>query len=403
MQQRSFRFPQLSKTTIIFPASFWMAMTVNAVNLGLVFYASNHFKATATQVGILYGVYNLSYMLACLLFKKILQRVRPQICVLIATCGMLSGLLGIYLSPRLEPAYFFQAICGLSTALFWPPLMGWLTEGYEGERLGRITGLYNLCWSSGAIIGPLLAGHLGADDSARPLRYCIAAYALLLAFLWFGYRRQDDAQSGKLPPNTPSDTAADAADAAPSGRQTTMRYPCWLGGLCAWATSGMILNIYPLFAEDAQGLGLTKPAIGTLLFVRALAMTGAMSLMGFIKHWHFNFAQLLGGHFLLALAVLGLGCSKDMTLIVVLLAVCGILAGHAYSNSMFHGVSGCQDRTFRMAIHEVVLAIGAVIGSVLSGQIYQRWGSAPPLFICTALFMLPAIVGDIIWRRFQKH
>lgn len=399
MRQRSFRLPQLSKTAIIFPASFWMAMIVNAVNLGLVFYASNHFKATATQVGILYGVYNLSYMLACLLFKKVLQRVRPQHCVLIATSGMLCGLVGIYLSPRLEPAYFFQAICGMSTALFWPPLMGWLTEGYEGDRLGRITGLYNLCWSSGAIIGPLLAGLLGAGDSARPLRYCIAAYALLLAFLWFGHR-QDGAQDVKLSPKKRSATPVDAADTAPRGLETTMRYPCWLGGLCAWAASGMLLNIYPLFAKNE--LSLTEPAIGALLFVRALAMTSAMSLMGFIKYWHFNFIQLISGHLLLALAVLGLGLSRDMTLIMILLAVCGILAGHAYSNSMFHGVSGCQDRTFRMAIHEVVLASGAVIGSVLSGQIYQRWGSAP-LFICSALFMLPALAGDIIWRHFQKR
>jgi len=401
MRQTSFRRPQLSKAAIIFPASFWMAMIINAINLGLVFYASNHFQATPTQIGILYGVYNLCYMLACLLFKKVLQRVQPQSCVIIATCGLLIGLVGIYLSPSLGPAYFFQAICGLSTALFWPPLMGWLTEGYEGSRLGRITGLYNLCWSSGAIIGPLLAGHLGAGDSARPLRYCIAAYALLLAFLWFGNRRQDNAPSVKLPPGTrPATPAAPPATAATPGHGTTMRYPCWLGGLCAWATAGMVLNIYPIFAKT--GLGLTEPAIGTLLFVRALAMTSAMSMMGFVKHWHFNFTQLIGGHLLLALAVLGLGVSKDMTINMTLLATCGILAGHAYSNSMFHGVSGCPDRTFRMAIHEVVLATGAVIGSVLSGQIYQHLGSAT-LFVCTALFMLPAIAGDIIWRRTQKR
>ena len=94
MRQTSFRRPQLSKAAIIFPASFWMAMIINAINLGLVFYASNHFQATPTQIGILYGVYNLCYMLACLLFKKVLQRVQPQSCVIIATCGLLIGLVG---------------------------------------------------------------------------------------------------------------------------------------------------------------------------------------------------------------------------------------------------------------------------------------------------------------------
>lgn len=374
-----------------------MGMTINAINLALVFYATSRFHATPTQIGVLYGVYNFSYMLACLLFKQVLQRVKPQSCVLIATTGLLLGLLGIYFSPSLGPAYAFQALCGLSTALFWPPLMGWLTEGYEGSRLGRITGLYNLCWSSGAIIGPLLAGLLGSGSSSRPLRYCIAAHAALLVFLWFSNRRQPSHHAVNLaatPP--PTGPAVVAPSPASQGQESSMRYPCWFGGLCAWATAGMLLNIYPLFAQDE--LALSKPIIGTLLFVRALAMTCAMSLLGFIKRWHFNPAQLLAGHALLAVAVLCLGLTTNIHLIMVLLAICGIFAGHAYTNSMFHGVSGCSNRTFRMAIHEVVLATGAVFGSVMSGQIYQRLGSST-LFLCTALFMLPAILVDILWWR----
>jgi MFS family permease len=397
MRQTSSRPRHFPKTAIIFPASFWMAMVINAVNLALVFYARERFQATPTQIGLLYGSYNLNYVLGCLLFKRILERVDPRICVLIATCGELGGLLGIYFSSNLVPAYFCQALCGLSTALFWPPLMGWLTEGYEGSRLGRITGLYNLCWSSGAIIGPLLAGFLGGGDSARPLRYCIAAYLLLLTFLAIGSRQYGASNKAKKPPQAP--TAATAAKELSLGRATSMRYPCWFGAACAWATTGMLLNIYPIFAKEE--LTLLERSIGSMLFMRALAMTVAMSMMGFIKRWHFNFAQLIGGHLLLGLAVLGLGFSRNFILSTGLLAVCGMLAGHAYSNSMFHGVSGCAQRTFRMAIHEVVLSIGAVFGGVLSGQIYQRMGSRT-LFICTAMFMLPAVLADLLWKRSQK-
>lgn len=391
---------RISKATIIYSTAFTMALTINAVNLALVFYSKEKFQATPAQVGIMNACYNISYLVACLGLRRVVSRLATRWSMVLATGSFLLGVLFMYGGKTIGPAYFGQCVSGAGTAFFWPPLMGWLSAGLEGQALSRATGIYNLSWSVGCIISPMLTGYLSSRDASYPLLMGIMSY--LLAFVFFVWHRnhpmllQADRGGGSRHPDSP-------AGAGSAGNSVVLRYPAWIGVACTWVGVGFVLFIYPLAAEDI--LGLDREQIGMLLLLRALAMTLAMSLLGFCRFWHYKPQQLLAGHLVMGVAMIGLGVARNTTAIGFLLLVSGLMSGHAYTNSLFHGVSGSRDRTFRMAVHEILLSTGAVSGAVLGGLVYQRFGLLPACLLAAGV-MLPAVLADLNWwkaARRERH
>ena len=62
-----------------------------------------------------------------------------------------------------------SGLIGVSMSTFWPFLMGWLSTGHEGKKLNRRLGLFNIAWSSGSLISPLLGGYLVERSSLLPM------------------------------------------------------------------------------------------------------------------------------------------------------------------------------------------------------------------------------------------
>ncbi len=390
----------ISKTTIINTAAFSMALTINAVNLALVFYSKERFLATPAQVGILNACYNISYLLACIGLRHVVSRLETRWSMILATGLFLSGVLFVYFSRTIGPAYFGQCIGGIGTAFYWPPLMGWLSAGLEGAALNRATGIYNLSWSTGSIISPMLTGYLSSRNASYPLLLGILSY--LTAFAFFVLHRHHPmlVQAGRGGGAGGAGGGGPAAEAGRVGNGTVLRYPAWIGVACTWVGVGLILNIYPLAAEEV--LGLDREKIGMLLLLRALATTLTMSLLGFCRFWHFQPRQLLVGHLAMGLAMLGLGLVRSVPAVAGLLILSGMMTGHAYTNSLFHGVSGSHDRTFRMAVHEILLSTGAVAGAMLGGVVYQHGGLFPACLLAAGV-MAVAVGADLNWWRVARQ
>ena len=305
-----------SKATIIYTTAFVMALTINAVCLALVFYSKEKFQATPAQTGILSACYNVSYVLACIGLSRVISRLAIRWSMILATGSLLVGILFMYSAKTIGLAYFGQCICGAGTAFFWPPLMGWLSVGLEGQALSRATGIYNFSWSMGCIISPMLTGYLSSRNASYPLVMGIISY--LLAFVFFVSHRNAPmlVQAGSGGGDESQDSASGSTSAG-----TVLRYPAWVGLACTWVGVGFILSIYPRVAEEV--LKLNREQIGVLLLLRALAMSLAMSVLGFCHFWHFKLRQLLVGHLITIVALIGLGLARNVGMIGFLLVVCG--------------------------------------------------------------------------------
>jgi len=80
----------------------------------------------------------------------------------------------------------------------------------------------------------------------------------------------------------------------------------------------------------------------------------------------------------------------------------GILFAFAYTQSMFHGVSGAVHRSRRMIIHEVLLTVGTILGAVGGGAIYERLSFSSLLALCgiVALAVVALeMIGSVVLER----
>ncbi len=383
---------RVTKLAIVCPSALVMGVTTNCLNFALVFYAHDKFGADTFQASLFGSLYSLSYLLCCSFGGKLLQKIPPLRSILLAISFVFIGLWLMLKAPTLTIAYIVQTGIGISISLFWPQLMGWLSSGQEGKQLARATSFFNFSWSTGTIVAPFLAGFLSDLNGVYPLYACLAFTAVNGIYVALaGYRLQHD-ETATAAATTTSSTAAQQqlGDHSP-----TIRFPAWYGLVCAWFAIGFLYNSYPLMAE--QSLGFSRQHIGNLILLRALFATIMMTAMGFCSFWQFRYWQLIAGHLLLAVNMLLFGFASNSVSITMLISMSGILCAHAYTNSMFHGISGSTNRTLRMAIHEAALSIGAVIGGAATGWLFERTRSIRGCGLFVAAIVASAVVCDILF------
>lgn len=383
---------RVTKLAIVCPSALVMGVTTNCLNFALVFYAHDKFGADTFQASLFGSLYSLSYLLCCSFGGKLLQKIPPLRSILLAISFVFIGLWLMLKAPTLTIAYIVQTGIGVSISLFWPQLMGWLSSGQEGKQLARATSFFNFSWSTGTIVAPFLAGFLSDLNGVYPLYACLAFTAVNGLYVALaGYRLQHDETATAAATTTSSTTAQQQlGDHSP-----TIRFPAWYGLVCAWFAIGFLYNSYPLMAE--QSLGFSRQHIGNLILLRALFATIMMTAMGFCSFWQFRYWQLIAGHLLLAVNMLLFGFASNSISITMLISMSGILCAHAYTNSMFHGISGSTNRTLRMAIHEAALSIGAVIGGAATGWLFERTRSIRGCGLFVAAIVASAVVCDILF------
>jgi DHA1 family multidrug resistance protein-like MFS transporter/DHA1 family quinolone resistance protein-like MFS transporter len=353
---------------VVFPATVMVAMGIGTLSLGIVFFASEVHGASPAQVGFLAATWSLHYILGCLLLRRLGERLPPQHSMVLAAALMAGSVLLVLWLERLSHVFLCYAAYGLGTALFWPPLMGWLSTGSEGERLNRTMGRFNLCWSSGSIAGPVLAGVLAREDARLP----VAAGGLLylaagLYSAWAARGLPAPQRGSALPRGKGPSQAVETVD-----RSTRLRYPAWAGLFAAYLALGVTITVFPLAAQAHLGVG--KPTVGGLLLVRALFTTLALGLLGRTTAWHFRAGQMGVGLLVFAVAMAALPLAGGPIAAGLVLGLVGALVAQCYANSLFHGVTGSPQRARRMATHEILLSAGLVAGGACGGVVYQAVG-----------------------------
>ena len=379
---------RVSKLAIVCPSALGMGLTTSCLNFALVFYSHDKFGADAFQASLFGSLYSLSYLFCCSFGGKLLQKIPPLNSIIASLCCCIIGLFLMINAPSLHVAYVIETFIGIFVAFYWPQLMGWLSQGLEDKQLSHATSFFNFSWSTGTIIAPFLAGCLSDINSAYPIYACLCAAIVNLLYVTIASRGLE--KDAVTSPTKEANTTAETEDHSP-----LIRFPSWYGLICAWFAIGFIYNAYPLMAE--QALNYSRQSIGNFILLRALLATIMMTAMGFCAFWQFRYWQLVAGHALLAVNMLMFGYAKSLAGILPLIAISGVLCAHSYTNSMFHGISGCQKRTFRMAVHEALLSIGTVIGGALTGWLFEKTRSIAICGQVVAAVILSAVVCDIIF------
>lgn len=386
------------KILLIYSLGFFGAAAGGLLALGMIFYLREFFGATQTEIGFFASLWSISYIVGCLSLKKVHGRYFPKNILLAVAASFLLIALSIALIKSFILVFVLYAFLGLSTSLYWPVMTGWLSAGYEGTRLGKIMSGYNFSWSTGTIISPFLAGSLSEINTIYPIYAVCLIYAfnalLLLCSIFLVPAIMNDKSYLKVQGGKTESRKGAKDESSP------LRFVAWTGIIFAFISFAVIMNIFPIYGKEV--LGIPKSTIGLLLLVRAFFTTLAFLIMGTTSFWQFNSLQMKCVTIGLALCMLCMNFFYTTIPILITLSLIGLCFGAAYFNSQFHGVAGSTNRSARAGTHEVLLSVGAIIGSIGGGLVYQKFSMHMVYYISIGTLLAGLLIQHILCRRFAK-
>jgi MFS family permease len=379
----------------VYPGAFLVAFAEGMLNLGFVFFLRERQGASPSLIGWFTGYSVLVYTLGCLLLRRLFDRLRPQRALLLALYGMPAFLLLLVLLPALPLTFLFSGLYRLALAFFWPPAMGWLSQGVEGEALSRRQSRFNLSWSTGLVTSYVLAGLASQKDAGLPLVLSIAVFAGYAAVLTAALAAFPALRIAAPPaqPATPAGGGAPAADGTP------LRYPAWVGMFASYVISGMVATVFPLFAQDV--LGATKGVVGTLVSSRTLLQSVGFLVLGAASFWHFRGRWLLLSQAYLAALLIAMLFARSVGFYAVLFPLLGLGSALSYAGGLFHGIADSRRRAARMAIHESTLNGGYIVGATVSGMLYQQSSMRAVVAFCLGSSLAAILTQGMLLSRLR--
>jgi MFS family permease len=354
---------EIKRAYVLLSAAFVANMGIGILNFSLVFYMRDVFNSTASEIGWFSSIWAFSYFIGCFTLHKLSRKIGAHRSIAFAALGMAFVVVTMQFSTTVILMFVLYGLFGFITALFWPPLMGWISEGFEGHELNRMMGFFNLSWSTGLVISPYLGGLLLESNLSYPLVFAAGLYGLLTVALFL----VPILFSSIVPQRADSKIDIPVSDSS-----TSLRYIAWLGNFTGYIIFGVLMFVFPLYAREE--LLFAESSIGLLLLFRALFSTFIFVFAGKMSWWHFNKTYMAIMQLLMVVFALFIPYIESWTSFAAALSLFGIIFAAQYSSSIFHGVSGSIHREKRMAIHEAVLTVGVITGAIGGGEIYQHFG-----------------------------
>jgi MFS family permease len=283
-------------------------------------------------------------------------------------------------------------LAGAAMSLFWPFLMAWVSADYEGVTLNRRLGTYNGMWSGAVILGPLIGGALVDMNTLGP----VATSAIFLAFCFALLCLAHDESAGTVaspPGSCCQDKNGDATGFCLDGTTLTrLKWMARIAMFCAWTCAGVARSQFALLFT---GLRFSETQFGILITIfgifNFLTLTGA----GRVDFWHFKPVLLFGAQAVLALSLLLLIFGRTHWAFVPAFVIMGVGFGFAYSSHLYYASCGSKKRSAPMAIHEVTLSLGIIVGSGAGGYLSSHVGLYSPYWFAAGVLALGTIAQAI--------
>ncbi len=353
---------------------------ITSVNLALIYFLRITFQLSSQMIGFSAAAYTLSYFFFCSLVDPLASKLKPSTSIIISQLGMGGSIFAILHLRSVWMVFPLLIIYGFFMAFLWPQLAGWISRGREGHALSRATGAFNVSWSAGVALSPLMTGFLVEIDPGMTLKIFILLF-LLVAVLMMIFT------AIAVGLRTAVSEHANRNMHEGTDRSTPIRFASWVGNLSFYVVLAVILTIFPLYALDS--LPFKTSGVGILLFLRGAVTVAVFTFMGKTRFWHFK-RSLIAATLLTASALTFLmRYIESYAGYTVFFMLFGVLFAAMYSFSIFHGFSGSINRTRRMLIHESLLTVGTVIGNTFGASLYQYYGFSTVLLMSSLLLLAP--------------
>ena len=366
-------------------SSFLSQGAIVIFNFTLVYYL-RECGIDSVGIGLASSIYPTIYFLGCIFLPKVLPSLKGKTRILIAQTGM--AFTGIVLTALENEALIMVDLVfyGLFQSLLWTNMETWMTGGKEGSELtGRLT-LFNFSWSFSVGLATSFAGFISEFSTRLSiwsgcLMFIVASVIVLLSGK--GHEEKEKSE-----------------DKIKEDHSSPLRFPSWVGVLLVYTGYSLVLTVFPQYALDY--LGFSESVTGNILLSRGVCVTIAFLIMQKARGWQKGMAPIILSQLLFALLTLSMLFVSSIPSFAVLFALYGAVFALSYNLSIFHGAEGAVDRHKRMVIHEVLLTVGTIIGSLFGGFVYQYFSFkilVLTIFSVTAISMF----FEIIYLGKEKH
>ena len=306
-------------------------------------------------IGLASSIYPTLYFLGCIFMPKLLPSLKGKARILAANIGM--AFTGLVLTFIKNEALIMTDLVfyGLFQSLLWTNMETWITGGKEGDELTSRLTLFNFSWSFSVGLATSFSGFV-SEYSTRLSIWSGCVFFLISALLV--------ALSGRS-----YDSKKEKEEIVSEDHSSPLRFPSWAGVLLVYTGYSLVLTVFPQYAMDT--LGYSESVTGNILLFRGISVTVAFLIMQKARVWQKGVGPILGSQAFFAILTFLMLFLRSIAAFAILFALYGFVFALSYDLSIFHGAEGAKDRHKRMVIHEVLLTLGTIIGSLVGGFVYQ--------------------------------
>ena len=385
----------MSRPYGIFLTAFLADLAVACVGLCLQ-YLSISMGAVPRVLGMLGAFGGAGYAASCLTIGGLCDRIGRKRSAIIGVGG--ATIMWIVYPFVPDPVWLLALVPfgGAFLGFLWPAMQAWLAERTPaGPRaLNRNVGLFNMAWSSGILLGPLLAGLLWRDHLPKlPFFICAGIGAMMIGVLLATKGGGSGVRQAARP----------AADHAAEGDPRLWRaflWLAWLGNFASWYGGSTIQTMFPKLGLGPE-LHLSHLTVSTVVFSYWGGLLAVFFIARLTQRWQYRLGLLMASQML---SVAGMLMAALLATTALQFALCFALSGAAggitYVSSLFYSINGparsCGRRT---AWHEGILGTGGLLGGLLSGEIAMAYGLRAPYIGAAILVSTITVVQLTVWFR----
>ena len=327
-------------------------------------------------IGLASSIYPTLYFLGCIFMPKLLPSLKGKARILAANIGM--AFTGLVLTFIKNEALIMTDLVfyGLFQSLLWTNMETWITGGKEGGELTSRLTLFNFSWSFSVGLATSFSGFV-SEYSTRLSIWSGCIFFLISALLV--------ALSGRS-----YDSKKEKEEIVSEDHSSPLRFSSWAGVLLVYTGYSLVLTVFPQYAMDT--LGYSESVTGNILLFRGISVTIAFLIMQKARVWQKGVGPILGSQAFFAILTFLMLFLRSIAAFAILFALYGFVFALSYDLSIFHGAEGAKDRHKRMVIHEVLLTLGTIIGSLVGGFVYQYFSFKTLVLTISILSMVIVVI-----------
>jgi MFS family permease len=352
--------------------------------------------ATTMMLGLYGTVASACYGAMSLAAGRVTDKLGRRVACLSALVAGFAWLaLGVQRSPI--GLLVLVPVSAVALAYYWPPVQAWIGDlVYERRMLNRVLGNFNVLWTAGLMLGPVVCAYLWVAQPFAPFA-AATVIAWLMAVALLAVPRGSAARASDAEGTVAEAGAGDSEAADP--RADHYLPLAWAANFVSWSAVGVIRSLFPKLAHD---IGYREVTTGWLTFAYYVGQIGAFVLLRQYRGWQYRRTPLVLGLIGGALGMAGAWFGRSPAIFAVAFGVAGLSVGFTYVASLYYSLHApAQQRGKRAGVHEMTVGAGGALGPLIGGAVATYHGVRASFGALAVVFAVAA-VALVVWSLVRR-